>query len=295
MVEGVQVKYRPRSEVSVVDPAGLRLDTQLLGPLPIMNAFYDRLGLPALLESYLPGEDARLKLTPGTAIGVVEAARRDRIARGIAALDELNARLASPKTRMRTTVAVEQAAGDALARTGAARWITATVEEHHSERYRQEKRGRPGPDTRYRKITRSNHRVAFTIDETRIVHDAASDGMFPLISNDKNLSGAELLAVYKWQPNLEKRHAQLKGTQLVAPMFLHDPSRVEGLLCCHFIAMLIQHSSNARSVPRWPTAAYVNCRSTQKTAAAAHPPPPAYWRSSPDSPATNSPTSAAST
>ncbi|MGH3439001.1 MAG: hypothetical protein ACRDRN_21365 [Sciscionella sp.] len=53
------------------------------------------------------------------------------------------------------------------------------------------------------------------------------------------MTGAELLAAYKYQPNLEKRHAQLKGTQLVAPMFLHDPARIEALLCCHFIAMLI--------------------------------------------------------
>ena len=54
------------------------------------------------------------------------------------------------------------------------------------------------------------------------------------------MTGAELLAAYKYQPNLEKRHAQLKGTQLVAPVFLHDPARIEALLCCHFIAMLIQ-------------------------------------------------------
>jgi transposase len=53
------------------------------------------------------------------------------------------------------------------------------------------------------------------------------------------MTGAELLAAYKYQPNLEKRHAQLKGTQLVAPMFLHDPARIEALLCCHFIALLI--------------------------------------------------------
>jgi hypothetical protein len=31
------------------------------------------------------------------------------------------------------------------------------------------------------------------------------------------MSPAELFAAYRWQPNLEKRHAQLKGTQLVAP------------------------------------------------------------------------------
>ncbi len=54
------------------------------------------------------------------------------------------------------------------------------------------------------------------------------------------MTGAELLVAYKYQPNLEKRHAQLKGTQLVAPMFLRDPARIEGLLCCHFIAMLVQ-------------------------------------------------------
>ena len=57
-------------------------------------------------------------------------ARADRIARGSAALDELNQRLASPKTRMKTTVAVEQAAAAALERIGAARWITVSVEEH---------------------------------------------------------------------------------------------------------------------------------------------------------------------
>jgi transposase len=167
-------------------------------------------------------------------------ARAERIARGIAALDELNQRLASPKTRMKTTVAVEQAATDALDRAGATRWVRVTIEEQTSERFRQEKRGRPGANTRYRKITRSHHRVAYTVDEDQVGRDAASDGMFPLISNDHDLSEAELLAHYKWQPNLEKRHAQLKSIQLVAPVFLHDTARIEGLLCCHFIAMLIQ-------------------------------------------------------
>jgi transposase len=167
-------------------------------------------------------------------------ARRDRIARGIAALDDLNQRLASPKTRMKTTVAVEQAAAAALEQTGAGRWISFTVEEQVSEAFRQENRGRPGANTRYRKITRTHHRVAFTVDEDVLARDAAADGCYPLISNDRRMTGAELLAAYKYQPSLEKRHAQLKGTQLVAPVFLHHPARIEGLLCCHFIALLIQ-------------------------------------------------------
>jgi transposase len=166
-------------------------------------------------------------------------ARSDRIARGAAALDELNQRLASPKTRIKTTVAAEQAAAAALDRIGAARWINFTVDERIEQRFRQEKRGRAGPDTRYRKISRTRHYLTYVIDETRVARDAASDGCYPLISNDRNQTGAELLAAYKYQPNLEKRHAQLKGTQLVAPVFLHDPARIEALLCCHFIAMLI--------------------------------------------------------
>lgn len=167
-------------------------------------------------------------------------ARRDRIACGIAALDDLNTRLASPKTRIKTTVAAEQAAHDALDQAGASHWIAVDIEEKIAERYRQEKRGRPGSNTRYRRLTRTHHRVAFSVREDVVARDAASDGCFPLISNDRAMTPAELLAAYKWQPNLEKRHAQLKGTQLVAPVFLHHPARIEGLLCCHFIAMLVQ-------------------------------------------------------
>ncbi len=73
-----------------------------------------------------------------------------------------------------------------------------------------------------------------------VARDAASDGCFLLVIGDKDMTAAELLAASKWQPNLEQRHAQLKGTQLVAPVFLNDPARIEGLLCCQFIAMLVQ-------------------------------------------------------
>ena len=97
---------------------------------------------------------------------------------------------------------------------------------------------RPGPNTAYKKVLTTTLRIRFEIDEHQVAHDA-SDGMWPLITNDPDMPAAELLAAYKWQPNLEKRHAQLKGTQLVAPMWLRDPARIEGLLTCHFIAMLI--------------------------------------------------------
>jgi hypothetical protein len=166
--------------------------------------------------------------------------RHNKIAAGIAALDRLNQRLASPKTRIKTAVAAENAAAAALNAAGAARWISTGIEPYHEHTYRQDHDGRPLPSSRYRRQTRTRHRVNWRVNDQLVARDAASDGCFPLITNDPTMTPAQLLAAYKWQPNLEQRHAQLKGTQLVAPVLLHDPARIEGLLCCHFIAMLIQ-------------------------------------------------------
>jgi hypothetical protein len=103
-------------------------------------------------------------------------ARRGRIARGTAALDALNQRLASPKTRIKTTVAVEQAAHAALEQPGAARWTGFEVTEQVEERFRQEQRGRPGATTRYRRLTRTHHRLSWQVREGLVARDAAADG-----------------------------------------------------------------------------------------------------------------------
>jgi transposase len=165
-------------------------------------------------------------------------ARRARIAKGITALDDLNVRLASPKTRMRTPVAVETAATAALDAVGAARWITFEIVETTEETFRQEKRGRPGTNTRYRRHTRTHHRVAWQVNEDVVAQDAASDGCFPLITNDTTMTPAEVLAAYRYQPNLERRNHLLKGPQAVAPVYLQAPHRIEALLLCQFLALL---------------------------------------------------------
>ena len=70
--------------------------------------------------------------------------------------------------------------------------------------------------------------------------EAAADGCFALITNDRVLSPAQLLAAYKYQPRLEQRHAELKGPMEVAPVFLKDVARIEGLLCLVFLALLVR-------------------------------------------------------
>jgi hypothetical protein len=58
--------------VSPPAPGGpYRLVTRQLGALPVIDWFCARLGLGELLEAFVPHDDARLKLAPATAIGVV--------------------------------------------------------------------------------------------------------------------------------------------------------------------------------------------------------------------------------
>jgi len=164
--------------------------------------------------------------------------RQQRIERGLHALNALNDRLAGPKSRLRDRVSVEAAATAAITGAQADRWLSFTVTETAEETVRQEKRGRPGKDTRYRKITRTHWHVEHAVDPAKVARDAASDGCFPLISNDHDLTAAELLVAYRYQPNLEKRHHQLKSIQHAAPVLIHNPERIEALFLCQYIALL---------------------------------------------------------
>ncbi len=126
-----------------------------------------------------------------------------------------------------------------LADTGAARWVRSAITEQIVKDYKQDRRGRPGPDTRYREITHTRYQLTHDIDLAMIAYDALSDGMFPLITNDRAMSDAGVLAAYKYQPNLERRHHVLKSVQDGAPVLLKNPARIEALFCCQFLALLI--------------------------------------------------------
>ena len=168
------------------------------------------------------------------------AARAARIEKGLAAIDAVAARLASPKTRLKTTIAAEAAATAALTEAGAARWVGCQITQTAQQTYRQEHRGRPGADTRYRRRARTVFAITAAVNAERVAYDAATDGCFPLVSNAEHLTPAQVLAAYRYQPNLERRHHMLKGPQQVAPVFLENAHRIEALLLCHFLAMLTE-------------------------------------------------------
>jgi hypothetical protein len=123
--------------------------------------------------------------------------RSDRIAAGIASLDQLNQKLASNRCRLKTVVAVEAAATEAVKAVGASRWVGFHVEEYAEVRHRQETRGRPGANTRYRQITRTKHRIHFEVREDVIWADARSDGCWPMITNENKAAPVGILTAYK--------------------------------------------------------------------------------------------------
>lgn len=47
------------------------METETLGALPVVDHFLSRLGVPRLLEQYIPATDRRVRLAPAKAIGVV--------------------------------------------------------------------------------------------------------------------------------------------------------------------------------------------------------------------------------
>jgi transposase len=87
-------------------------------------------------------------------------------------------------------------------------------------------------------------RVRFTVTfRTRpeaIKSDAQCDGLFPLLTNCRDLTPKAILEAYKFQPRLEKRLEQLKSVEEVRPVFLKTARRIEALLFIYFIALLVQ-------------------------------------------------------
>lgn len=194
-----------------------------------------------MTESPIPSGDGFRLVWVGNSLMAEQdrETREDRIGRAIVHLDELEERLQSPKTKLRSRVAVERAAERAVG-TAATRWVGWEVREETVERFHQEHRGRPGKATRYRRDVRVRYHVTPQPKVEAVAYDAKSDGMFPLLTNERELSLKELLESYQFQPRLEKRHEQLKTVYEVAPVLLKNADRIEALLFVYFLALLVE-------------------------------------------------------
>jgi transposase len=167
-------------------------------------------------------------------------ARQARIEKVWVAIEQLQTKLQGKRCRYRSRDRVEEVARQIVEQSGAGRWISYVVEERKEPLFRQEHRGRPGARTRYVRQERLRFAVSLKTRPDVIEQEERTDGMFPLITNCRDLSKAKILAAYKFQPRLEKRHEQLKSVEDVAPVYLKKITRIEALLFLYFVALLVQ-------------------------------------------------------
>ena len=169
-----------------------------------------------------------------------EQSRRERLAKAEELLGELPAQLTSSKSRRRSHEDVTERVEAILGGQQVSRWLEVKIHGTEAHRYRQANRGRPGPETRYVRNTKRGWRLEWKVDENMIAYDRRSDGMYPLLTNDRNLSVQEAFAAHRRQPAIEKRFEQLKSVFELAPICLKNDARIEAFFFLYFLALLVQ-------------------------------------------------------
>ena len=173
--------------------------------------------------------------------------RAQAIGAAVAALGKLAARLPAGRCKLKTRAAVEKAAAQAVG--CAARWVRFEVTQQTISGQRQIGPGRPGPGTRYQQTARTRFTLSYAVSQAQTAYDAASDGCFPLITNDNTLTPAELWAAYKRQPHLERRHHTFKSVLGATPVQLKNDTRIDALGFCLYTALLA-HALIERQIRR---------------------------------------------
>src|SRR3954462_2942477 len=192
-------------------------------------------------DDHVHSEGYRLLWYRSTRKAEQDQSRRARsIQKGTEALSDLRERLQGPRTRFRERSKVGQAVAEVLAEAEASSWLVVAIEGQEEETFRQATRGRPSEQTQYRKETRSRFTLTWKLNVEALAEAEREDGVFPLLTNDRKLGATEVLQAYKRQPLLEKRFSQFKTDFAVAPVFLNNESRIQGLLAASFFALLVQ-------------------------------------------------------
>jgi transposase len=166
-------------------------------------------------------------------------ARQARIEKAWLGIERLQTKLQGKRCRLRLREKVDEAAAKIVQDAGAARWVRVEITARQEPVFRQERRGHPGPKTRYLRKERLRFSAAARVLDEGVEADARTDGMFPLITNGKDLSLPQVLEAYKFQPQLEKRYEQLKSVQDLAPVWLKNVGRIEALLFLYFATLLV--------------------------------------------------------
>jgi len=169
-----------------------------------------------------------------------ERRRQERLARAQQELEDLRSKLLGPRPRRRSRAAICERVDEIVSSCEVGRYLKTEVRQVEEHTFRQTKRGRPGPSTTFVRKTTRRWTVDWSIDQETVDYDRKSDGMYPLLTNDRQLSDAEVFAAHKRQPTIEKRFHQTKSVLEIAPVLLKNEGRIEAFFFIYFLALLTQ-------------------------------------------------------
>ena len=168
-----------------------------------------------------------------------EQRRRERLMRAQQELDDLKTRLEGPKPRLKTKAEIAAKTDGILAQHHVTPFITLSIERYERPEYRQTKAGRPGPNTTYKRVDKRKWTIHHHINEEALTLTRASDGMYPLLSNDRSLTPTDVLDAHKRQHGVERRFSDAKSGLEITPVLLKNPGRIHALLIIDFLALLV--------------------------------------------------------
>lgn len=161
--------------------------------------------------------------------------RKERINRAWNRLESLDlSRLRGPKTEKSLRSRIDLI----LRRFRVEDWLQVDIKMDSDEKFKAMTRGKPTAETSYRRIVKKTPRLNIKKKVENISKSELMDGIFPLATNTKE-SALETLKIYKYQPKIEKRHATLKNTLDVAPIWLKKNTRIEALMFVEYLAQMI--------------------------------------------------------
>ncbi len=144
------------------------------------------------------------------------------------------------KRDLKTSTAIEEAAQKIVEEHKLEKFFhisIGTIEENYQI---QIGTGRPGKNTKYRTGVNRLFTLSWTQKKQALKEEAQTDGVFPLLCTDKELTAKEVLKAYKYQPRLEKRFSQFKKIHNAAPLLFKNIERIEANMFGFFIALVVQ-------------------------------------------------------
>jgi transposase len=163
--------------------------------------------------------------------------RNELIQKSMTALNVLNTKI--NRGRLKRRREINKAIRMILQEHKTTPFVSFELDKRFSVTSRYSSVGRPSKNSPRKIIRKTEFCIRQAINKKEVQRQSRTDGVFPLITNNKDKSAQEVLTTYKFQSFLESRHSQLKAVLQIAPVFLKKPGRVIALVDIIVLSLVV--------------------------------------------------------